>query len=327
MAYKYNVVYSSDDNFSMILLTSIVSLLDNNKDAEEINIFILNDNISTENKNNIIKKINFYERNVFFIDVNSIRNNLECVNLNIDRGSLSQYYRLFIDKLLPDNIDKVLYLDCDTLIVGSIDSLWNTNLIDTCLAAVNDAFSKYYRENLNLDPNIKLLNSGVLLINLEEWRKCNISNKILSYLKREGGFVQQGDQGVLNAVLQGNFKSLDLCFNAMSIVFELTFKEIKWYRNPIKFYSQEVVNKARKSPVIIHFTSGFYVIRPWTQKNTYNDIRDKWYEYYPIKINQPGRFSSSLMNKFKKIAIYLASPFQVYLRPYFFKIKNRKRSR
>jgi lipopolysaccharide biosynthesis glycosyltransferase len=76
-----NIVYSSDDNFAEIIGVSILSLLENNKDADTITIYILNANISVDNQNRILKIINKYNRTCFFINMGNIEEKTGVRNL------------------------------------------------------------------------------------------------------------------------------------------------------------------------------------------------------------------------------------------------------
>ena len=115
----FNVLFASDDNFASYLGVAIYSLLKhNNKDFEQINIFILEKNISLENKNKIedISK-NFKNSQIFFITDKGIENIIG--NEVTANRALSSFSRLFAPSVLPEKINKVLYLDCDSLITGS----------------------------------------------------------------------------------------------------------------------------------------------------------------------------------------------------------------
>lgn len=93
------------------------------------------------------------------------------LKVNLDRGSLSQYARLFLSTLLPDNIQRVLYLDCDIIFKQSIIKLWNLDLQGKTIGALMDAFSSYYRKNIDLQPDDIMFNSGVMLIDLVQWKE------------------------------------------------------------------------------------------------------------------------------------------------------------
>ena len=121
------IVYASDDNFSDIMGVSILSLFENNKD-ENINIYILDSNISKDNKDKIESIcVNYSKKLPMWIQAKNI-NDVLGINVEMDRGSLSQYARLFIGDLLDKDIKRVLYLDCDTIIEKSIKDLWNIDL-------------------------------------------------------------------------------------------------------------------------------------------------------------------------------------------------------
>lgn len=329
MSTNYNVVYAADNNFASVLGTSIYSLFDNNRDAEKINVFILDGGINESNKRKIINIENQYRNsNIVWIKVESISSNLG-IDVHNDRGSLSQYSRLFIGSLVNKNVNRILYLDCDTLIVSSINKLWNLDLKGNTISALKDAFSKYYRKNIGLSNNDIMFNSGVMLIDLEAWRNQNIEKKALSFILKKNGKIQQGDQGVLNSILSKKTLPLDPKYNLVSIFYELTFNEIRLYRAPYNFYDEKAIKDAKKKPVIIHYTSSFYSIRPWFVESNH-PITNVWLSYYrrtPWKntdlnheLNKSKKIIIKLFNlNMKKPLLLCAGIFQKYLRP----LKNR----
>lgn len=147
---NYNVVYATDDSFSVVLGTSLYSLLSNNLDADLINIFILDGGIESENRDHISEICsNFRYTSLYWVPMGTISKKIG-IDVKTDRGSVSQFSRLFIGDVLSDDIERVLYLDCDTLVVSSLSELWNMDLNGNIISALSDAFSKYYRENIGL---------------------------------------------------------------------------------------------------------------------------------------------------------------------------------
>ena len=144
-----HIVYASDDGFAEILGVSMVSLFENSKDMEKIFIYILDDSISQENLQRIFSVCEKYGQPApMIIPAKDITKELK-MDVAIDRGSLTQYARLFIQRDLPKDLDRVLYLDCDIIVQKSIKELWNLNMHGKTIAALNDAFSRYYRININ----------------------------------------------------------------------------------------------------------------------------------------------------------------------------------
>ena len=93
-------------------------------------------------------------------------------DLRVDKwASIAVYYRLLAPRLLPDTIEKVLYLDSDLIVRKSLAPLWNTDIADRPLAAVPDYIGGTAGRDLGLPDGTKYFNSGVLLMNLQYWRR------------------------------------------------------------------------------------------------------------------------------------------------------------
>lgn len=188
MNYKSDVahiVYASDDKFAEILGVSLVSLYENSKDMEDIVVYVLDSGIEKQNKDRLLSVSRSYARHdITFIPAKNISEKLS-MNVAVDRGSLSQYARLFVSSDLSMDLNRVLYLDCDIIINRSIRELWDLDLNGKTIGALMDAFSKYYRQNINLEDNDIMFNSGVMLIDLEKWRKQNIEEKLMRFIARD----------------------------------------------------------------------------------------------------------------------------------------------
>lgn len=185
-----HIVYASDDRFAEILGVSLVSLFENSKNMEEITVYILDSGISKENKQKLFSVCEHYKRVGMFIPATNISEKMS-MNVKLDRGSLSQYARLFVSSNLPENLNRVLYLDCDVIVIKSVKELWNLELKGKTIGALLDAFSKYYRVNIDLKEDDIMFNSGVMLIDLNKWKKQNIEERLLNFIARKNGIIQQ----------------------------------------------------------------------------------------------------------------------------------------
>ena len=255
------VVYSSDDNYAQHTGVSIVSLLDNNKHFDDIHIYVIDNEISNVNKEKLIDIINNYGRRISFIDFNKYKSML---NLNMQWNiSISSYARLFISSMLPNNVDKVLYFDCDTVIVNKVDELWNTDIKDYYVAGVADTVSSATKSAVGINQDEKYINAGMLLINLKKWREDSIQDKFIEFININNGSVTHHDQGVINGVLHNNLKILKPNFNLMTVYYTMKIEDIiSYYSIDSEFYSEDVIQEALLHPVYIHFTPGF-TTRPW----------------------------------------------------------------
>lgn len=323
---SYNIIYAADDGFAEILGVSLCSLFENNQSVSSFNIKILDSGISKQNKNKIVSIFKKYKRKLpEYIKPIDIEEKIG-FNLRTDRGSMAQYSRLYLADLYPSSVKKVLYLDCDTIVLSSIEEIWNINLGDNIIAALNDAFSSLYRRNIGLRKTDIMFNSGVMLIDLDKWRKAKIEDQLTSFILMKQGNIQQGDQGALNAVLSTKTKVFSPRFNMVSIFYDLSYKEIELYRRPVRFYSEKEIIDAKKDPVIIHFTSSIYSYRPWFKESTHTE-KKLWIKYlkktpWSYSKLKSGRKTVklklvSVVFKItpKSIFFLIGGLFQAYLRP------------
>lgn len=321
-----HIVYASDDHFAEILGVSLVSLFENSKDMNEINVYILDSGITEENKQKLLSVCKTYKRNSIFIPATDISNKLS-MKVLLDRGSLSQYARLFVSSDLPKGLSRVLYLDCDIIVAKNIRELWNLNLQGKTIGALMDAFSKYYRSNINLEKNDIMFNSGVMLIDLDKWTKNRVEEKLLQFITKKNGVIQQGDQGALNAVLSRDTYCFEPRFNSVTIFYDFSYEEMMIYRKPPKFYNAESVKEAVENPSIIHFTTSFLSKRAW-MKGCKHRYVGEWLKYKDVSPwkdeslwddNRPEWRIKSFKMLPRELMIRIAGFLQAYGRP----LKNR----
>lgn len=332
---KYHIVYASDEGFAEVMGISILSLLDNNRDAEDIVVYILDSGITPESRQKINGIFLEYSRpEPVWISARNISDELN-IEVETDRGSLSQYARLFVSSVLPAELERVLYLDCDIIINASIDELWNIDMVGNTIAALKDAFSTKYRPNIGLKGDDIMFNSGVMLIDLSKWKSGNIEQKLMKFISDRKGVIQQGDQGALNAVLSYETYCFDPRFNSQTVFYDFSYKEMQIYRDPPEYYSEQEIKRAVEEPVIIHFTTSFLSERPWV-KGCAHRYTDKWLHYKKLSpwadtpLREPKKAGTvkRMYLGFIKVmprgfAVWFSGMLHRYGRPFLFKIKNR----
>lgn len=269
-----NIVFASSDEYSPLLQIALKSLLEHNSnDFKCINIYILDDGISENNKDKIYSITHDYKCKISFIKTNFDSMNIKLApiskNLNepdIATEYLTTYTKLFISTLLPTNVNKVLYLDCDALILGSYKDLWNIDISEYYCAGVLDTMNEYTRKLYGFDEDDSYINAGFLYMNLEKWRKDHVEEKFLEFLLENQGKWFMMDQGVINNVLKGKIKVVEPKYNLMFSFqfhdYDIAKKYAGWNND---YYSKEIVDESRKNPVFVHFC-GFSLDRPWNNK-------------------------------------------------------------
>lgn len=326
-----HIVYASDDKFAEIFGVSLVSLYENSQDMDDIIVYALDSGITDKNKIEIESIAHRYGReDIHWIPAQDISRVLS-MDVKVDRGSLSQYARLFVSSDLPSDLDRVIYFDCDVVIVKSIRELWNLDINGKTIGALLDAFSIAYRANIDLQPNDIMFNSGVMLIDLKRWKEQRVEEQLLRFIKLKNGRIQQGDQGVLNAVLSHDTYCFAPRFNSVTIFYDFSYKEMMIYRKPAKgFYSREEISRAVDDPSIIHFTTSFLSKRPWIVgcQHRYVDVWLKYKALSPWASLAPWDDNVGIMKRItieiikilpRGFMIRLVSLLQAYGRPW----KNR----
>lgn len=243
-----NVVFSTNNTFCEHCCVAIVSLLETNQ-HESFSIYLLTINCTRENINNIKSICAKYNTK---IDVIEISENMFEDFPPTGIYSLACYSRLLLASLFP-NITKILYLDCDIIVNGSISELWNIDISHHSLAGVPDSIKSQNlaKEYLTCDFSKGYVNSGVLLINLEYWRSNNIQEKFIAFLKSNGR-VKLPDQDAINEVLSGSIKFLHPKYNAQASYFV--------FPPPIMQEQKKYIRFLWKGATIVHFTGA---VKPW----------------------------------------------------------------
>lgn len=204
-----NVAYCFDRNYRQHFAAGIYSLVENFNGSSNLNIFILTNEVDPDFigkiegmihlKNCKITWIKFKEENVknLYISASS-------------HFSSAIYYRLFLPTLLPSHIDKVLYLDSDTICIGDVSPLFNLEINSSAVAGVLDLECDRESKRLGLE---KYINSGVLLMNLNIWREHKIPEKCLDWIKNQKK-PTLGDQDAINTICQSQLMLIERKWNA-----------------------------------------------------------------------------------------------------------------
>lgn len=252
------VVVASDNNYASILGCSLCSLYINNMNVDSIFVYVINDNISNENIKVLNKITDKYGRKIIYIEPPNISEKIAV------KGTLnvSTYYRLFLCSLIDKEIEKVLYLDCDTLVIGDLSKLWNLEMKNKWIAGVLDITGQYARESVELKKTDVYVNAGVLLINLKRWREEQIELKFSKYLASKNGTVEYNDQGVINHVCKGKKIIINPCYNYTVPYNRYMRSDLIKITGYDEFYSAEDLKLAREHPIIVHF-AGYPFNRPW----------------------------------------------------------------
>ena len=164
------------------------------------------------------------------------------------------FARLLLSSVLPD-LDKIIYLDCDIVVLKDLQSLWNLDISDVAVAmAPGLTFEDKKSLNRLGMTSGYYLNSGVILMNLDYWRKHDVQNRVISYILEKGDKLIYNDQDALNSILQNEHKVLHIKYNYSYCYFHRLIGVS--HKEKIR----EII-EARDNPVIFHY---FGPLKPWS---------------------------------------------------------------
>ena len=271
------LLYTLDNNYSMQAGVSLTSLFENNQKLS-FRLYLVSDGISDENKDRITKLTEKYENEICIIDMPDL-DKLSGVNLSTYSWAKAAYCRLFLCDLVPKEIDRLLYLDPDTIVVDKIDPiieiLFSDDFEDYYGAACLDpsyVVKKYY----GFKRNEFFFNTGLMLINLKKWRDCNIQEVFVNEIIRRNGKSIDVDQGYINCVLINKIQKLPANYNVSSPFFK-NYEDICRMFASDEWYTKQEFDQAVKQPVMIHFSGGKND-RPWFA-NSDHPMKDEWEKY------------------------------------------------
>jgi lipopolysaccharide biosynthesis glycosyltransferase len=283
------VVLAADDNFAMPLAVTIRSALDNLSPDRTLRVFILDAGIREETRSRLVQSWprGRYRIEWLKVDASSLFDVPVSGHVN-----LVTYYRVLISRVLPAEISRVIYLDADLVVCADLGRLWDCAFNGQWCLAAQDCAAPYLDSSQALAnyelcasmlgssrpvPNLRELglqgdaayfNAGVLLVDLDGWRRENLSARMLDCLARYRQHVTWWDQYALNVVLAGRWGRLDPRWNQGSHVFVYP----TWEQSPL---DRRTFEQMRDDPYIVHYTTNS---KPWSPLCPH-PLRGLYFEY------------------------------------------------
>lgn len=308
-----NVLYQFNEKYAPYAGVSITSLFENNKQCQEIHVYILGENLTDVSIRKLKKLAEMYGRKLFFEETENLIIKMKKWGIPSYRGSYAANMRLFLPLILKENISRILYLDADTIVNDSVEELYQMDLKDNALAMVLDSLGTKYKHNIGLLDYEPYYNSGVILFDLNNWRKYNCSEKIVEYIQRTKIVYSSPDQDLLNVVCKKYIMQIGPEWNYQPMHVAYTVRQyFKCYQD-ISYYKPEQIENAKKRVKIYHFFR-FLGEFPWNEGNLHpdNDIFDEYLEKSPWSDYKKEPSDCKLANKIEK-KLYQILPKGVFL--------------
>lgn len=276
-----NVLYQSSDYYSIPTGVSMSSLLANNEDLDEINIYLLDDGISEKHLAELHKICNVYKRHLYVIPTDTIREKVVSLGLQSWNGSYATFYKLFAFDEIDAPTDLILYLDGDTIIDKSLRGLVEVEFDDNeLIGAVIDLYMKSHKSNIGLDSDKYYFNAGVLLVDHSKWKQEKCLQKVVSHIKERQKNYFVADQDMINVLFGDRIKIISPTYNFNSCFFMYgAERAIRLYDlDSSSYYKTEVINGLLKEGACIYHCLGSMEGRPW-EKNNHHPLTDLYDKY------------------------------------------------
>ncbi len=270
---KMNVLIAINENYVRQAEMMLYSFSKHNfsKGGEKLRVYLLYSDISE----NALREFQFFLKDKCSIELISIRVDAEWVRQLpvLEYLTHETYFRLLAGKLLPDTVERVLWLDADMIIKGDCSALYHMDFQDNYLIACEDMLvGGNHLTEFHKTPNqqTKYFNAGMILFNLRKIRADKKEEEVLRFLTENRKPLKFLDQDVLNIVYYGKVRYVDP----------------KKYNHLM--LTVEKVNKTKKAlleknTVIIHYVGAD---KPWF----YKYVNPSWKYYWQMELENGNYF-------------------------------------
>ncbi len=255
------LVLNCDDAYAMPLATTLRSVVEAMPGAWPIDVRVMTNRFSAAHRQRVLESLPAGSVDLRWLSVDLERFESTSTVAHISRVACA---RLLTADVLEASLERVLYLDADVLVTGSLLPLWRTPLHGAVLGAVVDDIDDGLQrsaDELREVPRVhRYFNSGVLLIDLRRWRDEGLSAKALRYLQAHPDSPFP-DQDALNVACDGRWTALDERWNFMQ------HRTIAWESIAVP-----------ERPAVVHFVTAN---KPWRAASrsawaaTYDAVRSR----------------------------------------------------
>ena len=251
--FPYHILVTLDRNYLKVLSVMLYSL--SQSDPEGVyTVYVVNNTLTEED----------------FASLSALLPRTELVNVQVpedllqnapvsDRYPTEMYYRLFAARYLPQQLERILYLDPDLVVLHSLRSLYQIDFDGKLFAAASHIESRTFRElnrrRLHLSEHAKYLNSGVMMMNLALLRKES-PQTIIDYIQSHKATLLLPDQDVLNALYADRTVPLD------PLVYNLGEKYLRLKNLHLPPAEKLALDWVRSNTAIVHY---YGRNKPWKE--------------------------------------------------------------
>lgn len=235
----------------------LISLFENNKD-ESITVYVMQRDFTVNDKDDIEGLATSFGQMAMFLQVDETR---FASFPTTAKFSMETYFRLIMSELLPEEIDRVLYLDVDVIVRGKVREFYDTDLKERIAAVCPDGYNPVLEENkrqlFKREGDMRYFNAGVMVWNVKMLRETYCFDDFMNAADELGFDLQYADQEILNYLL---YDKVVFCDGSKF--------------NYVSRGSEKADDLLEGEAVILHYAG----CNPW-QNGLKNDLYRIWWDY------------------------------------------------
>ena len=191
----------------------------------------------------------------------------------LSRISKETYYRLLISELIPDTVDRILYIDPDVVVKKDLSELYNMDMQGNTVAAGTHMFGAvrwFNIKRLKLKKDSSYINAGIMLIDVKKWKQDAPVEKVLKFISDNIKMFKLADQDVVNMMFEDSI----ILFDER----KYNLDEKIFFAKQFRIYTREPIDLdwVRENTVIIHYNGSH---KPWKTKKYMGKLGEYFEKY------------------------------------------------
>ncbi len=271
---EVNITLITDSRYATPTAVSMLSAIKNKCANSTYNFYIIAENITPQDEAFLLSLKKIAPATVNIKIIPQQEPDLPYENMQRFLQYKVGMHKIYLSEILK-NLDKVIYMDGDTLVLKDLRPLYETDISEVYAAVAKDGI--YYRfpkemAEIGMDKRGFYFNSGVMLQNLQLQRRDSLSAKLVEYVKTHEDFY--GDQDVLNIVMGDKLKLMSYRYNCISTFFEADDLDFL-----SEYFGEELPDDTfyiYENATIIHYAGD----KPWQEKYQPDFLKELWFRYY-----------------------------------------------
>lgn len=324
-----NVLYQHDNNYAVFGGVSMLSLFENNKEADHICVYFIDVGLSDEYKKQYRELAERYDRRVVFLDGTPYVKYLEEAGMPKYRGSYATYMKLFVCEMLPDDVERIYYLDSDTLVTGNLRPLFEMDMEGKALWMAIDGMSLNFKEIYGFSKKEPYFCGGTMLIDVKQWKRQQYTKRLIDYAVNVRSAYFAVDQDLMNNAFKGEIGVLDARYDFLYIHTIYNDKMfLKRYKGSAYYTESELID-ARNHIAVLHFMR-FLGESPWNAETLHPHKKEfdkylaisPWKDYVKKASGKKGIFVvEKVMYRYLPRALF----FKIFMTYYSYYVKKADR--